>query len=59
MKYLIGNGADINIRCNVGTPLKIARQENRVNVVNYLISMKALDAGAALVDGENTLGEET
>ncbi len=59
VKYLVGNGADMNIRCNVGTPLKIARQEKRDNVVNYLRGMKALDSGAETEGGEDALGEET
>ena len=58
VKYLIGNGADMNIRCNIGTPLKVARQENRINVVNYLRGMKALDAGPTSGE-EDALEEET
>ena len=60
VKFLVGSGADMNAKCNMGTALKIARQENRNLVADYLRAMHAVDEGADPAnDAEDPMGEET
>jgi prolyl 4-hydroxylase len=43
VKYLFSNGADLSADCNSGTPLEIARESKKDNVVKYLLSRGAAE----------------